>query len=49
MMNIADLGLAMKSDRRAVSALEYSLIVGLIVAVIMLGFDSMSAALSNVL
>ena len=34
-------------DRRAVTALEYGLIAGVIVAVIMLGFTSLADALSN--
>lgn len=39
--------LALRSDRRAVTALEYGLIAGVIVAVIMLGFTSLADALSN--
>ncbi len=34
-------------DRRAVTALEYALIAGIIVGTIMVGFTSLSSALSN--
>lgn len=37
----------LKMDRRAVTALEYGLIAGVIVAVIMLGFTGLADALSN--
>ncbi len=39
--------LAFRSDRRAVTALEYGLIAGVIVAVITLGFTSLADALSS--
>ena len=43
---------ALKSDRRAVTALEYGLIAGIIVAVIALGFGvlgtNLSAKFSNI-
>ena len=39
--------LALRSDRRAVTALEYGLIAGVIVAVITLGFTSLADALSS--
>jgi pilus assembly protein Flp/PilA len=38
---------ALRSDRRAVTALEYGLIAGVIVAVITLGFTSLADALST--
>lgn len=38
--------LALRSDRRAVTALEYGLIAGVIVAVITLGFNSLATSLS---
>jgi Flp pilus assembly pilin Flp len=38
--------LALRADRRGVTALEYGLIAGVIVAVIMLGFTSLADALS---
>ena len=38
---------AFRSDRRAVTALEYGLIAGVIVAVITLGFTSLADALSS--
>jgi pilus assembly protein Flp/PilA len=34
-------------DRRAVTALEYALIAGIIVATILVGFTALSNALSN--
>jgi len=37
----------LKSERRAVTALEYGLIAGIIVAVIVLGFGTMGSALSD--
>jgi Flp pilus assembly pilin Flp len=39
--------LAIKADRRAVSALEYGLLAGVIVAVIAVGFTSLANALSG--
>jgi pilus assembly protein Flp/PilA len=39
--------LAFRSDRRGVTALEYGLIAGVIVAVITLGFTSLADALSS--
>jgi Flp pilus assembly pilin Flp len=38
---------SLEVDRRGVTALEYGLIAGVIVAVIMLGFTSLASALSN--
>jgi pilus assembly protein Flp/PilA len=38
---------ALKSDRRAVTALEYGLIAGIIVAVIALGFGVLGTNLST--
>ena len=38
---------AIRANRRAVSALEYGLIAGLIVATIALGFSGLANALSN--
>lgn len=37
----------LKSDRRAVTALEYALIAGVIVAVILVGFTTLANDLSN--
>jgi pilus assembly protein Flp/PilA len=39
--------LAFRSDRRGVTALEYGLIAGVIVAVITLGFTGLADALSS--
>jgi pilus assembly protein Flp/PilA len=39
--------LQLKTDRRAVTALEYGLIAGVIVAVIMLGFAGLANSLST--
>ena len=39
--------LQLKVDRRAVTALEYGLIAGVIVAVIMLGFTGLANSLST--
>jgi len=39
--------LQLKTDRRAVTALEYGLIAGVIVAVIMLGFTGLANSLST--
>jgi len=39
--------LEIKADRRAVTALEYGLIAGVIVAVITLGFTGLANALSG--
>ncbi len=47
MTQIASMWLAVKADRRAVTALEYGLIAGVIVAVILLGFNSLAGALST--
>jgi pilus assembly protein Flp/PilA len=38
---------SLKTDRRAVTALEYGLIAGIIVAVIVLGFGVLGTNLSN--
>ena len=37
----------LRRDRRAVTALEYALIAGIIVATVVIGFTSLSNALSN--
>jgi pilus assembly protein Flp/PilA len=47
MIEYAKTWLAIKLDRRAVTALEYGLIAGVIVAVITLGFTSLAGALSS--
>ena len=47
MVEFVQLLQSLKIDRRAVTALEYGLIAGVIVAVIMLGFTSLADALSN--
>jgi pilus assembly protein Flp/PilA len=47
MIQIATTWLAIRTDRRAVTALEYGLIAGVIVAVITLGFTSLADALST--
>jgi len=47
MIATASLILAMKTDRRAVTALEYGLIAGIIVATIAVGFATMADALSS--
>jgi pilus assembly protein Flp/PilA len=39
--------LALKTDRRAVTALEYGLIAGVIVAVVAVGFGVLATDLSN--
>jgi pilus assembly protein Flp/PilA len=39
--------LQLKTDRRAVTALEYGLIAGVIVAVIFLGFKGLAGSLSS--
>jgi Flp pilus assembly pilin Flp len=47
MTQLAFAWLAFRSDRRGVTALEYGLIAGVIVAVIALGFTSLADSLSN--
>jgi Flp pilus assembly pilin Flp len=47
MTQLATAWLAFRSDRRGVTALEYGLIAGVIVAVITLGFTSLADALSG--
>ena len=47
MIYLTTMWLALKSDRRAVTALEYGLIAGVIVATIAVGFTSLAEALSN--
>ncbi len=47
MIEFAKTWAALKLDRRAVTALEYGLIAGVIVAVITLGFTSLAGALST--
>jgi Flp pilus assembly pilin Flp len=47
MINIAMTLFALKADRRAVTALEYGLIAGVIVATVAVGFATMADALSN--
>ena len=39
--------LCLRRDRRAVTALEYALIAGIIVATVVVGFTSLSNAVSN--
>jgi pilus assembly protein Flp/PilA len=39
--------LQLKTDRRAVTALEYGLIAGIVVAVIVLGFKGLANSLST--
>jgi pilus assembly protein Flp/PilA len=39
--------LELKTDRRAVTALEYALIAGVIVATILVGFQTLAGDLSN--
>jgi Flp pilus assembly pilin Flp len=38
---------AVMRDRRAVTALEYAIIAGIVVATVVIGFTSLSGALSN--
>jgi pilus assembly protein Flp/PilA len=47
MIEYAKTWLALKVDRRAVTALEYGLIAGVIVAVITLGFTTLANSLST--
>jgi Flp pilus assembly pilin Flp len=47
MIEYAKTWLALKLDRRAVTALEYGLIAGVIVAVITLGFTTLATSLST--
>jgi Flp pilus assembly pilin Flp len=47
MIHLANLAQALRADRRAVSALEYGLIAGLIVATIAIGFTSHANASSD--
>ena len=47
MFQIAAAWVALKSDRRAVTALEYGVIGGIIIATIAVGFTSLADALSN--
>jgi Flp pilus assembly pilin Flp len=47
MIEYAKTWLEMKLDRRAVTALEYGLIAGVIVATIAVGFSALSGALST--
>lgn len=47
MTRIIALCRAIRANRRAVTALEYGLIAGLIVAVIAVGFSGLANALSN--
>lgn len=47
MLNYARIWLRLKLDRRAVTALEYGLIAGLIVATIAVGFSILAGDLSN--
>ena len=39
--------IALKTDRRAVTALEYALIAGVIVATILVGFKVLASDMSN--
>ncbi|MSP00284.1 MAG: Flp family type IVb pilin [Acetobacteraceae bacterium] len=47
MILVAQTWLALKQDRRAVTALRYGLIAGMIVAMVAVGFSSLANALSN--
>jgi Flp pilus assembly pilin Flp len=47
MIEFAKTWLELKTDKRAVTALEYGLIAGAIVAVILVGFNSLTGALST--
>jgi len=47
MIEYAKTWLELKVDRRAVTALEYGLIAGVIVAVITLGFTTLANSLSS--
>jgi len=47
MMQLIAIWRDMKADRRAVTALEYGLIAGVIVAVIAVGFTGLADALSG--
>jgi pilus assembly protein Flp/PilA len=47
MIEFAKTWLELKFDRRAVTALEYGLIAGVIVATIAIGFGSLSNSLSG--
>lgn len=46
-MGDSGLPLRLLRDRRAVTALEYALIAGIIVATVLIGFTSLGDALSN--
>ena len=46
MIEYARTWLELKTDRRAVTALEYGLIAGVIVAVILVGFTALASGLS---
>ena len=47
MLEYAKTWMSLKTDRRAVTALEYGLIAGAIVAVVLLGFNLLAGDLSN--
>ncbi len=47
MIEYAKAWLALKTDRRAVTALEYALIGGVIVVTVLLGFNVLANDLSN--
>lgn len=47
MTNIITSIIAIKADRRAVTALEYGILAGMIVATIAVGFTHLANALSN--
>lgn len=47
MLEFAKTWLELKTDRRAVTALEYGLIAGAIVAVILVGFNTLATDLSS--
>jgi Flp pilus assembly pilin Flp len=47
MIEFAKTWLELKTDRRAVTALEYGLIAGAIVAVILVGFNVLASDLSS--
>lgn len=47
MTQFAQIWLTLKTDRRAVTALEYGLVAGVVVATIAVGFSTLANALSN--
>lgn len=47
MAHCMELAWALGRDRRSVTALEYAIIAGIIVATVLIGFTSLSSALSG--